>query len=318
MEKQDKEREDLRPYMKEAKKYAWITIGYLLFDATLLFIAMQSSQAMKAAWFEDLLFFIPSLSFLIGSHFVSRPPNKRFRFGYDRAYTIGYITASIALLGIGSYLLIESLLKLIHQDILTIGSVFIFGQTIWFGWIMIAAVGYSIIPVYLLGQKKLKLARKLNIQILEADAKGQKADWLTSVATIAGVVGIGFGLWWADAVAAIIIAGDILFDGIRNIKAAIAEAMDRSPLDVELKEDPLTEQVEQLVKEEDWVEDFLVRLRKSGNKTSGEILLIPKDQIELVEKTTRLARKAESLSWRITQIVVAPVQELPLLYEKKL
>ena len=42
--------------------------------------------------------------------------------------------------------------------------------------------------------------------MLYADAKMNKADWLTATAAMVGVVGIGVGLWWVDAVAAIAIS----------------------------------------------------------------------------------------------------------------
>jgi len=43
-----------------------------------------------------------------------------------------------------------------------------------------------------------------------------KANWLTAGAAMVGVVGIGFGLWWADAAAAAIIPLDITEDGVSN------------------------------------------------------------------------------------------------------
>lgn len=182
---------------------------------------------------------------------------------------------------------------------------------------MIAAVGYSTLPIYLLiGQKKLKLARKINSQILYTDAKGQKADWLTSVATIVGVIGISFGLWWADAVAAIIIAVDIISDGVKSLRTSVAEIMEHTLLDVEMKEDPLISRVEKLVQEEDWIEDSVVRLKRAGNKIKGEILLIPKDKDDFTEKSAQLRHKVEQLDWQISDIVVSPVKEVPKLYKQ--
>lgn len=41
-----------------------------------------------------------------------------------------------------------------------------------------------------------------------------------------GVLGIGFGLWWADAVAASVICLDILHDGVRNLRTVVADLLD--------------------------------------------------------------------------------------------
>ena len=311
-------REDLQPVMKKAKFIVWLTIGYLLFDMTVLYLTMQSSQAMKASWIEDLLYLIPAASFLIAANTAVRPPTKNFRYGFDRAYTVGFFISAIALFSIGAYVLMESVLKLVNHEVVTIGTLSIFGETIWFGWIMILAIGYSIIPVYLIGKKKLKIAKKLNIQILYVDAKGQKADWLTSVATIFGIVGIGFGLWWADAVAAIIIALDILSDGVKSLKIAVSETMDRTPLNAYLKkEEPVVKEIEDLLDHQDWVEKSLVRFRRAGNKTTGEVLVVPKTEVDLYKNTIDLKHQILNFNWEITQVVVSPVEELPPLMEKK-
>ena len=312
------ERKELE-LMKKARFVVWLTIGYLILDIIILYFTMQSSQAMKAAWIEDLLYLIPSISFLIASKIATKPASKNFRFGYDRAYTIGFLLSSFALFTIGVYLLIESLLKLVNHEVVTIGTTSIFGETIWFGWLMILAIGYGIVPVFLIGKEKLKISKKVNIQILYVDAKGQKADWLTSVATIFGIVGIGFGLWWADAVAAIVIALDILSDGVKSLKAATSEAMDRTPLNAFLqKEEPLVKKIEELVQNEDWVKDSLVRFRRSGNKVTGEILVMSQTEENLQENIHELKEKITNFNWQITEVVVSPVKEFPEIFDKKI
>jgi cobalt-zinc-cadmium efflux system protein len=52
---------------------------------------------------------------------------------------------------------------------------------------------------------------------------------MTGLAGVAGILGIGFGLWWADAVAAGIISLSILRDGITALRIAAAELADGTP-----------------------------------------------------------------------------------------
>lgn len=96
----------------------------------------------------------------------------------------------------------------IRQEHPSIGhfQLFDWQYPIWAGWVMIAALLYSIIPPVILGRMKLPLARALHESTLYADASMNKADWITSAAAIVGVLGIGLGLWWADAVAAAVIS----------------------------------------------------------------------------------------------------------------
>jgi divalent metal cation (Fe/Co/Zn/Cd) transporter len=43
-----------------------------------------------------------------------------------------------------------------------------------------------------------------------------RADWMTASAAMVGVIGIGFGIWWLDSAAAILIALDVVRDGDRR------------------------------------------------------------------------------------------------------
>ena len=56
-----------------------------------------------------------------------------------------------------------------------------------------------------------------------------KADWMTGAAAIGGILGIGLGWWWADAVAAAFISLDILHDGYINLRQAVFDLMNQIP-----------------------------------------------------------------------------------------
>jgi cobalt-zinc-cadmium efflux system protein len=111
----------------------------------------------------------------------------------------------------------------------TIPPVRLLGEEIWLGWLMVAALAYSIVPPVILGRMKLPLARRLQDEVLHTDALMQKADWMTGLAGIAGIVGIGLGYWWADSVAAGLISFSILHDGITALRVAVAELADGAP-----------------------------------------------------------------------------------------
>ncbi len=83
---------------------------------------------------------------------------------------------------------------------------------------MIGALLYGAIPPIFLGRMKQPLAETLHDKVLNADAAMNRADWLTAFAAIAGIIGIGIGIWWADAAAAIVIALDITRDGFKYVR----------------------------------------------------------------------------------------------------
>ena len=91
----------------------------------------------------------------------------------------------------------------------------------------------GLIPPILIGRKELPLAVQLRDKLIHTDALMNKANWQTGVAGFLGVALLGFGLWWADAVAAAIISFSIILDGWRALKIAIAELNDGVPHELE-------------------------------------------------------------------------------------
>ncbi len=101
---------------------------------------------MKAMWIEDTLSLVPSVSFLIGVHYRNKSPDETYPYGYRRALLIGFLCGAVALFAFGVYLLGNSAFKLIQAEQPTIQTLGLFGRRVWLGWIMIAALVYSIFP----------------------------------------------------------------------------------------------------------------------------------------------------------------------------
>src|SRR5690606_6395140 len=99
-------------------------------------------------------------------------------------------------------------------------------------------------------------------KVLYADADMNKADWMTAAGSIVGVAGIGLGLWWTDAAAALFIALSILWDGFRNMRAAITDLMDTAATTFDDEEPhPLTRQIDDLLRHQPWVRAAGSRVR---------------------------------------------------------
>ena len=54
--------EEQQRALRKAVKWEWITIGFLVVSTFLVYLVLGNSQAMKAAWIEDLLSFLPPIS----------------------------------------------------------------------------------------------------------------------------------------------------------------------------------------------------------------------------------------------------------------
>jgi cation diffusion facilitator family transporter len=303
----------LRDQQRRAVRLEWITIAYMLSAIVLLALTLGQSQAMKAAWIEDLLSLLPPTAFLIASRLRNRSPSSKFPWGKHRAVSIAYLFAALALLVMGGYLLFDSAVKLILAEHPPIGVISLFGNEVWLGWVMIVALLYSGVPAVFLGRAKLKLADDLHDKVLYADAQMNKADWMTVTAAIVGIIGIGFGLWWADAAAAIFISVDIIHDGFSNVRAAVHDLMDARPRRHDAREyHPVVEQMNQVVNGCDWVERGAVRLREEGHVFTGEVMVVPRTDEDLVDRLEELANRLLELEWKVYDIVVVPVKEIDI------
>jgi divalent metal cation (Fe/Co/Zn/Cd) transporter len=70
-----------------------------------VYFSLGNSQAMKTAWIEDLLSFVPPIAFLIASWIEGWAPNDRFPFGFIRVTSIAYLVSAVALAGVGKRIL---------------------------------------------------------------------------------------------------------------------------------------------------------------------------------------------------------------------
>ena len=224
--------EDLR----RARRLAYWTLAWMLVVVAVIGLTMGSSRAMRTAWIEDLLSLVPAIVFLISLHYEACPPTPRFAYGFLRMNSVAFVVSAMALTSMGAFLVVDAVGTLVRREHVTIETVYVFGNAVWMGWLMIAALLFSVIPPVLLARRKLPLARRLQDKVLHTDAMMQKADWMTGLAGSAGVLGVGLGLWWADAVAAGLIAASILNDGIGALRSSSAELIDGAPRSLESSE----------------------------------------------------------------------------------
>lgn len=299
--------------LRRAVRLEWITIGFLTGAVIVVYLVLGNSQAMKAAWIEDLLSFLPPLAFLVTVRVVRRPASAERPYGWYRSTGVGHLVSGVALVTMGSYLVVDSTLVLVTAEHPPIGSVTLLGQTFWLGWLMIAAMVATGVPPIFLGRAKMKLAEELHDKVLYADAAMNKADWMTAAGSIVGVTGIGFGLWWADAAAALFISGSILSDGIRNTRAAVTDLMDaRATTYDDKRPHPLIDQVDARLRALGWVADAGSRVRDEGHIFHVESFLVAEASADLsVARLEEARTELMALDWKLRDVVLVPVAKLP-------
>lgn len=297
--------------LRRAKRLQVVGLAYLATCVVVVYLAMGSSQAMKVAWIEDLLSLIPPIAFLVACRQVARPPSVDHPYGHHRCVAIGHLWAAVALLAMGAFLVVDSASGLLAGEHPPIGSERIFGHTIWAGWIMIAAMVYTGVGPVVLGRLKMPLSRDLHDKILYADADMNKADWMSATATILGVLGIGYGLWWADSAAAIAVSMSILRDGVAQVRAASQELTDTEARTYDDADPhPLLDEVLHVARDKPWASHVGLRMRDQGHVFHTEVFVVPVGEVSVAE-CAALAQEIRALDWKLDNVVVAPVRSLP-------
>lgn len=304
--------DEQRAALAKAVRVQWISLGVLVVSASLIALAAGQSQAMQASLFDELLSFLPPIAFLIAVRAIRIGPNLKHPYGHHRSIGAGHLVAAIALLGMGVFLVVNSTMSLVGGEKPPIGLIVLFGQEIWAGWLMIAVMAVTGTPPIFLGRIKMKLAKPLHNKVLYADADMEKADWQTSLATAVGVFGIGIGLWWMDSAAAILIGASISLDGWRNLKAAVEDLLDTRAMTFDEQEHPLIDEIEDLTREVDWVRQAQARVRDQGHVFHVEMFVVPESgQDPSVEQLHRLRGQLHDVDWKIHDVAVVPVPEIP-------
>ncbi len=299
--------------LRKAIHWEWFTIAYTSVTIAVIALVVGNSQAMRTAWIEDMLSLIPQFAFLIALIFVRRRPTLTHPYGLHRAMGIGHLVAGVALLAVGLNLARESVVGLVTAEHPTIGTVQLFGQTIWLGWLMVAVMAVVIVgPVFFYGPAKSKLAPVLHNKLLYADADMAKADWQTTVASIVGVLGVGAGLWWLDGAAALFISLGIIWDGWRNTKTAVIDLMDQRARTYDSEHPhPLAGDVISTMRSRPWVKEAGVRMRDQGQVFHIEAFVVPHRGKVSLSDMTDLSTRITDLDWKVQDVVIVPVTELP-------
>lgn len=298
--------------LRKAIRLEWITIGFLAVSITAVGLVVGQSQAMRTAWFEDMIALVPPIAFLIAVRIIRHPATRAHPYGPHRAFGIAHLVAGVSLFSMGAFLVIESVMALLVQEKPPIGATVIFGHAIWSGWLMMGVLSATVIPMVIIGRIKSKLAKPLHNKVLYADADMAKADWATAVATVIGVAGIGIGLWWMDSVAAIVVASSIVKDGVTNIRSAVSGLSDaRATRLDESGPHPLTEEAEEVALGAEWVAEARGRIRDQGHIFHTEIFVVPATgHLPELSEIDALREEIERLDWKLQDVVIAVVSEI--------
>lgn len=291
---------DVDDALKRAERLEWQTLFWLVVIVAVMGLVAGGSQAFRTAWIEDMLSLLAPSLFLISRKVEQMPARDGFPSGFHRAGSLAFFFSAAALSAIGAFLLWEGGKTLVLAEHPTVGSIRLFGHTVWLGWLMIAALIFSVIPPVILGRRKIKIARRLSDKVLYTDAETNAADWQTGLAGVAGILGLAFGLWWADAAMAVLISISVLKDGLQGLRIATVSLLDGAPRKLDSMEiDPDAHSIVHSLRER--YRGARIQVRETGRYF--RVNVEPEDEPHLPpDMADSLMRDA---SWRLIEVSIA-------------
>ena len=154
----------------------------------------------------------------VGLKLAERPPTKRFPFGLYRAESLASLLVSILLLLAGAHLLVEGIQGLFQQVGALHHSVDV----------LVAALLSAVISlgIYLW---EASVGKRIGSQSLLANADESRVDIMTSLAVFAGAGASYLGIPHAEMAVTVVLAGLIIWLGLKHGRIALFSLLDASP-----------------------------------------------------------------------------------------
>jgi cation diffusion facilitator family transporter len=204
---------------KEGVRALKISLAGLTFTAGLQLVVVLFSHSVglfadMVHNFADALTAVPlGIAFMVGR----RLPNRRYTYGYGRGEDLAGLVILVVIAFSSALAAWSAVDRLIHPH--TVQNI---------GWVIVAGVvgfaGNELVAVY-----RIRVGRKIGSAALVADGLHARTDGFTSLAVVAGAIGVLAGWQVADPIVGLLITIAILFvlkNAARDIYRRLMDAVD--------------------------------------------------------------------------------------------
>ncbi len=274
---------------KEIKKASWISItgNALLALMKVVFGLVAGSLAVVADGIDSLEDVITSVITLITASVISKPPNIKYPYGYGKAETIATRILSMIIFFAGIELAIIAVRKIIKGSTMEISLN-----------LAIIITLISIIGKILLSIHHFRTGRRLNSQMLTANAKNMQCDILISFSVLTGLIFTYiFKLPVIESIAALIVSIWILKVAIQIFLQTNRELMDGT------EDSAIYKQIFKAIDSVEGVQNpHRVRVRKIGYKLKVGVDIEVDGNLPL--------KKAHEISHKVEQSIRSEIDNL--------
>jgi cation diffusion facilitator family transporter len=148
-----------------------------------------------------------------------KPADEEHQYGHGKVEAVSALAETALLFLLSGVVIWEAVKRLIeHEPHLVIANIWAFGVIL-----------VSIVVDFLRSRALSHTAQKTSSHALEADALHFSSDLWSSLAVLVGLVGVHFGLQWADSAAALVVAVLVCIAGWRLGRRTIEMLTDVAP-----------------------------------------------------------------------------------------
>ncbi|MFP7365589.1 cation diffusion facilitator family transporter [Corynebacterium callunae] len=222
------EQTDLDTTFDEASRIgiraAWISLIGMGITAIvqLIIVYLSGSVALLADTIHTLGHLATTIPLIIAFHISRRPATRNYTYGFGRAEDLVGLVIGAAIAVSVAIILWESLIALSHPRDLS------------HSWWVIAAAIVGAIGNEAVAMYRIRAGKRIGSAALVAEGYHARADALTSLAVILGVLGSMAGLHWIDPLIGLFIAFAItavLYSSMRTVLRRLMDGVEDSVLD---------------------------------------------------------------------------------------
>ncbi|MFU8833323.1 MAG: cation diffusion facilitator family transporter [Wenzhouxiangella sp.] len=244
------------------------------------------SQALVADGVHSLSDLISDVLVLAAAHWGSHGADENHPYGHARIETVGTAIVGILLLAVAAGFLVDSIGRLMSPE-----------RLLQPGWLALSAAVVSVATKEVLYHYTQRVARSTRSALIAANAWHHRTDALSSVVVILGVLGAMMGLFWLDAVAAIVVAMMVGWVGWKFMGASVAELVDTGLSPGRLKT------IDRLILSVDGVHGYRqLRTRRMGGQAYMDVQILLDPDLTLAE--------ADVIAMEVQQLLISEVRDM--------
>ncbi len=185
-------------------------------------VAFTGSAALLADTIHNLGDAATALPLWVAFRLGTRPPTKRFTYGYGRFEDLAGVLIVLLILTSAAVAGYTSIQRLLHPE------------PVAYLWAVAAAAIIGFMGNEAVALFRIKVGKEIGSAALIADGHHARVDGLTSLAVLAGALGVWLGYPWADPVVGLVITTVILkivWDSGKSVFIRLLDGVDTEVVD---------------------------------------------------------------------------------------